>query len=98
VTIALHDDAGASPPDEASVAAIVQSIIARQLQRPAVEIPLDAKLEGQLEIDSMTMIEINVSLEERFGIPMPDMATDHGVETVSDLARFIAAHLPAGPR
>ena len=46
----------------------------------------------------MTMIEINVSLEERFGIPMPDMATDHGVETVSDLARFIAAHLPAGPR
>ena len=99
MTIALHGgDARALPRDEDSVAALVQSVIAEHLQRPAASIPLDAKLESQLEIDSMAMIEINVSLEERFGIPMPDMAIDHGVATVRELGRFIAARLPAGPR
>jgi acyl carrier protein len=99
VTIALQaGDASASPRDEVSIAAVVRSVIAEQLHRPAADIPLDAKLENQLEIDSLAMIEINVSLEERFGIPMPDLAVDHGVETVRELARFIASRLPDGPR
>ena len=89
-----NGDARALPRDEESVAALVQSVIAEHLQRPIADVSLDAKLESQLEIDSMAMIEINVSLEERFGVPMPDMAVDHGVETVRELARFIAARLP----
>jgi acyl carrier protein len=99
VTIAeLGRDAIASHPDEESVVAIVRSVIAEHLHRPVADVELDAKLENQLEIDSMAMIEINVSLEERFGIPMPDMAIDHGVATVRELGRFIAVRLPAGPR
>ena len=91
-------EAPGSPGNEESIATVVRSVIAEQIHRPAAEISLDAKLENQLEIDSMAMIEINVSLEERFGIPMPDMAVDHGVETVRDLARFIAARLPGAQR
>jgi acyl carrier protein len=79
--------------DEESVATVVRSVIAEQLRRPVADIPLDAKLESHLEIDSMAMIEINVSLEERFGVAMPDLAVDHRVETVRELSRFIAARL-----
>jgi acyl carrier protein len=83
------------PRDVESILDIVRSVIAEHIQRPASEIPADAKLEQNLAVDSMAMIEINVSLEERFGIAMPDMAVVHDVETVGDLARFIAARLEA---
>lgn len=86
---------GAVPRDVESISAVVRSVIAQHIHRPVSEIPLDAKLESNLDVDSMAMIEINVSLEERFGIAMPDMAVVNDVETVSDLARFIAARLEA---
>lgn len=81
------------PRDVESIMDIVRSVIAEHIHKPASEIGADAKLESNLAVDSMAMIEINVSLEERFGIAMPDMAAVHDVETVGDLARFIAARL-----
>ncbi len=98
MTIAPVEGEASAPRDEASIAAVIRSVIAEHLRRPVADVPLDAKLESQLEIDSMAMIEINVSLEERFGVAMPDMAVDHGVETVAQLAHFIAGRLPAEPR
>jgi acyl carrier protein len=71
------------------IGAAVRGILAHHLHRGADDIPLDAKLEGQLEIDSMAMIEINVSLEERFRIAMPDMAVADSVKTVRDLVNYI---------
>lgn len=71
------------------IEAAVRAILAQHLHREPGDIPLDAKLEGQLEIDSMAMIEINVSLEERFRIAMPDMAVASTVRTVRDLASYI---------
>lgn len=80
------------------VAAIVRGVIAHHLKVRPEEVPLESKLESELEIDSMAMIEINVSLEERFRVAMPDMAVATSVSTVRDLARFIHAKLAEGSR
>jgi len=71
------------------IAAAVRGVISQHVHRGADDIALDAGLESQLEIDSMAMIQINVSLEERFGIAMPDLAIDAGVSTVRDLVQYI---------
>jgi acyl carrier protein len=73
----------------------VRNIIAGALKRPVEQVPLTASLESGLGIDSMSMIEINIALEERFRFAMPDMASpaDANLRTVEDLARFVAAQL-----
>lgn len=80
------------------VAEAVRGVIAHHLKVRPEEIALESRLEGELEIDSMAMIEINVSLEERFRVAMPDMAVASSVSTVRDLARFIHAKVAEGKR
>lgn len=46
------------------------------------------------ELDSMAVLEVVQSLEERFGIPMDDAEiTAEDFETVASLAGFVEAHL-----
>ncbi len=73
----------------------VRAIIAGALKKPVEEVPLTARLEGGLGIDSMAMIEINIALEEKFRFAMPDMASpaEANLSTVEDLARFVQAQL-----
>ena len=73
----------------------VRAIIARALQRSVEEVPLTAKLEGGLGVDSMAMIEINVALESRFNFAMPDMATpaEANLKTVEDVVKLVAAQI-----
>jgi acyl carrier protein len=73
----------------------VRAIIARAINRPVEEVPLEAKLEGGLGIDSMAMIEINVALESRFNFAMPDMATpaEANLKTVEDVVRLVGNQL-----
>jgi acyl carrier protein len=58
----------------------VRGIIARALQRPVEEVPLTAKLEGGLGVDSMAM---------------PDMATpaEAHLKTVEDVVKLVAAQI-----
>jgi acyl carrier protein len=73
----------------------VRGIIASALQRPVEEVPLTAKLEGGLGVDSMAMIEINVALESRFNFAMPDMATpaEANLKTVEDVVKLVATQV-----
>ncbi len=73
----------------------VRAIVAGALQRPVEEVPLAARLESGLGIDSMAMIEINVALEEHFHFAMPDMASpkEANVDTVEDLVKLVSAQL-----
>ncbi len=73
----------------------VRAIIAGALKKPVEEVPLTAKLESGLGIDSMAMIEINIALEERFKFAMPDMASpaEANLNTVEDLAKFVVAQV-----
>ncbi|PTL75899.1 acyl carrier protein [Vitiosangium sp. GDMCC 1.1324] len=73
----------------------VRAIIAGALRRPVEQVPLTASLESGLGIDSLAMIEINIALEERFRFAMPEMTSpaEANLQTVEDLARFVAAQL-----
>ncbi|MDY7226057.1 acyl carrier protein [Hyalangium rubrum] len=73
----------------------VRAIIAGALKRPLEQVPLTARLENGLGIDSLAMIEINIALEERFRFAMPDMTSpaEANLNTVEDLARFVAQQL-----
>jgi acyl carrier protein len=79
--------------------AAVKAVLAEKLGRPAAEINAEDKLESDLGIDSMTMIEINIGLEERFPLTMPDFTEpgEIGVRKVKDLAAFVAARLADRP-
>ena len=73
----------------------VCAVVAKALQRPIDEVPITAKLESGLGIDSMAMIDINVALEEKFNFAMPDMASpaEANLNTVEDLIKLVAAQL-----
>jgi acyl carrier protein len=81
------------------VAQAVRAIVAEALRTTADEVPWGADLEGELGVDSMVMIEINVLLEERFHLVMPEVTApgELQVRTVQDLAAFVAARLPHRP-
>ena len=93
MTDTIHSATGSTPLE--ALYQEVRRIIADTLERPMAEVPLTARLEGGLGVDSLAMIEIGIALEERFRIAMPDLdspACAH-LETVEDLARLVAAQL-----
>jgi acyl carrier protein len=83
------------PHDPSDVSRAVQSVLAEKLQRPVDEIRPDAYLESDLNVDSMSMIQVNIALEEQFQITMPEFveADEINVHTVSDLAEFVEARI-----
>lgn len=57
---------------------------------PADKVTLEATFQNDLEVDSLTMVEVVVACEERFGIRIPDEALEN-LKTVGDAVDFIAA-------
>ena len=56
---------------------------------PADKVTLEATFLDDLDIDSLTMVEIVVACEERFGVRIPDEALEN-LKTVGDAVTFIA--------
>ena len=56
---------------------------------PAEKVTRDASFENDLEVDSLTMVEVVVACEERFGVRIPDEALEQ-LKTVGDAVQFIA--------
>jgi acyl carrier protein len=55
---------------------------------PAASIELDKNFTDDLEVDSLSMVEVVVACEERFGVKIPDeKVTD--LATVGDAVNFI---------
>jgi acyl carrier protein len=77
----------------------VRNVLANKFHRPLAEVTPDTLLEEELGVDSMTMIEINIALEERLALSMPEFASpsDIQVRTVQDLAAFVATRLAEKP-
>jgi acyl carrier protein len=48
-----------------------------------------AAFDKDLDIDSLTMVEVVVACEERFGVTIPDEALE-GMRTVGDAVQYIA--------
>jgi acyl carrier protein len=55
---------------------------------PAVDIAMDKSFVDDLDIDSLSMVEILVAAEERFGVHIPDEAA-RDLRTVSDAVDYI---------
>ena len=56
---------------------------------PADKVTPDAAFDKDLDVDSLTMVEVVVACEERFGVRIPDEALE-GLRTVGDAVDYIA--------
>lgn len=56
---------------------------------PADKVVPEARFDFHLDIDSLTMVEVVVACEERFGVTIPDEALEH-IGTVGDALTYIA--------
>ena len=62
---------------------------------PADKVVREATFENDLEVDSLTMVEVVVACEERFGVRIPDEALE-SLRTVGDAVDYIeTASVPA---
>ena len=56
---------------------------------PADKVVSEATFDGDLDVDSLTMVEVVVACEERFDVRIPDEALE-GLRTVGDAVDFIS--------
>ena len=56
---------------------------------PADKVTPEAAFDKDLDVDSLTMVEVVVACEERFGVRIPDEALE-GLRNVGDAVDYIA--------
>jgi acyl carrier protein len=86
--------AGGQAETGTDVALLVRTIVAERFCRPLDEINPSTRF-VDLGMDSLDMIEINIALEERLHLSMPQVAAPEelNIETVQQLADLVAAQL-----
>ena len=88
-----------SPPLPDAVAIEVRRIIAHSLRIPVEEVTLDKRLDAAgLGVDSLGLIKLNVAIEERFDIAIPDFVADDPsqVRSVGDVVALVAGCVAKG--
>lgn len=73
---------------QADVLAGLKEIVLEVAGIPAADVELDKNFTEDLEVDSLSMVEVVVAAEERFGVKIPDDAVTDLV-TVGDAVNFI---------
>ena len=66
----------------------VKDIISKQLSVKPEEIKNDSNIAEELGADSLDLVEILMSLEDEFGISIPDEAIPE-IKTINDVVAFI---------
>ena len=72
----------------ADVLAVLKEIVEEVAGVSASQIELDKNFTEDLDVDSLSMVEVVVAAEERFGIKIPDDAVTD-LATVGDAVNFI---------
>ncbi|MBC8161898.1 MAG: acyl carrier protein [Roseiflexaceae bacterium] len=80
----------ASPEMEARL----KKIVAEQLDVEAVLVVPDARFNEDLNADSLDLVEMIMSLEEEFGVEIPDEDAER-ILTVKDAMDYIDKHVQA---
>ncbi|MCF0123939.1 MAG: acyl carrier protein [Ruminiclostridium sp.] len=70
----------------------IQKIIAEELCVAVDRITLQADFMEDLEMDSLDVVEIVMSLEDEFGVEIPDTDIE-GIKTVEDLVNYLSNKL-----
>ena len=65
------------------------SVLEEVAGTPADKVVPEAAFDADLDIDSLTMVEVVVACEERFGVRIPDEALEQ-LRTVGDAINYIA--------
>lgn len=71
----------------------VIEILTQELGVAEAQLTNDARLEEDLGADSLRFIEINMALEDRFNLSIPDERLEQ-VQTVGDVFELLAELLP----
>lgn len=74
--------------DKANTIDKVKDIIAKQLSVKPEEIKNDSNIAEELGADSLDLVEILMSLEDEFGISIPDEAIPQ-IKTINNVVAFI---------
>src|SRR3954447_8736496 len=72
---------------------VVTEILTRELGVSESQLTHDAKLREDLGADSLTLVEMNMALEDRFNLTIPDERSE-AVQTVGDVFELLAELLP----
>ena len=64
------------------------SVLEEVAGTPADQVKPEAAFEADLDIDSLTMVEVVVACEEKFGVRIPDEALEN-LKTVGDAVDYI---------
>jgi len=75
--------------DRPSLLAGLAEVLHEVAGTPAEKVVPEAGFEADLDIDSLTMVEVVVACEEKWGVRIPDEALE-GMRTVGDAVDFIA--------
>jgi len=73
---------------QAEVLAGIKEIVEEVAGIPAASIEMDKSFTDDLDVDSLSMVEVVVAAEERFGVKIPDDQVS-ALATVGDAVNFI---------
>ena len=76
---------------QADVLAGIKEIVVEVAGIDAGKIAMDKKFTDDLDVDSLSMVEVVVAAEEKFGVKIPDDEVEK-MTTVGDAVNFIVAH------
>ena len=73
---------------QADVLAGIKEIVEEVAGIPAAKIELDKNFTDDLEVDSLSMVEVVMAAEDKFGVKIPDEEVKN-LRTVGDAVAFI---------
>ena len=66
----------------------VIAMLAKQLNKKVEDLTADKRIKEDLNADSLDVVELIMSIEEKYGVTVPDEAAI-AIKTVGDLAKFV---------
>ena len=76
---------------QADVLAGLKEIVEEVAGIPAASVEMDKNFTDDLDVDSLSMVEVVVAAEEKFGVKIPDEEVTK-MATVGDAVNFIVAN------
>jgi acyl carrier protein len=59
---------------------------------PAEDVQMDKSFVDDLDVDSLSMVEVVMACEDKWGVKIPDSEVKN-LKTVGDAVKFISAHV-----
>lgn len=69
----------------------IRALLAEQLDIDPAKITMDSDIMNDFEADSLDLVDMVMTLEDEFGIEVPDDAIET-LHTVGDVVRFVDEH------